>query len=381
MVSAAIDVLLVEDNPVDARLIRGLLDRNSPPINLRQAGRLAEAVHELEHEPADVVLLDLTLADSAGLETFRSLHRRFLSTPIVILTGREDEELALAAVQSGAQDYLLKGRVDAHALRTSLRYAIERKRAEEAVRELNEQLEERVAQRTRELSASNRQLEAFCHSVAHDLRAPLRAIDGFTAALEQSAGQLDPRSQDYLRRVRSSAQRMSELIDAMLELARVTRCPVHFDEVDLSAMAQEIAESLAASALGAKVDFCIRPGLRARGDRPLLWIVLENLLDNACKFSQRNPQPRVELGLTVGPEGRPVFFVRDNGVGFDMAYAEKLFRAFERLHGPEFEGLGIGLATVDRIVGRHGGRIWAESEPGHGSVFYFDLQPSTSESR
>lgn len=370
MSAPPVKVLLLEDSPLDCRLISGLLGEHpSGVFSIDCVERLESAIDQLSSSPADVVLLDLTLPDSSGLKTFEQLHRRFGHLPIVILTGVEDEALAVKAIEGGAQDYLLKGQVDRNSLARALRYAIERKRGAEAIRRLNEELEERVLQRTRDLSASNEELEAFCHSVAHDLRTPLRAIDGFARALEQHDKELDIQSRGYLHRVREATRRMALMIDAMLGMSRVARYPMRRQRVDLSAMARDVIAQLEAAGDNPPVEFVVHNGLHAWGDSKLLWMVLENLLDNARKFSRRQTSPRVELG-TNGPGE---FFVRDNGVGFDMAYSDKLFGAFQRLHGTEFEGVGIGLATTHRIVQRHGGRIWADSSPGHGAAFHFSI--------
>ena len=225
-----------------------------------------------------------------------------------------------------------------------------------------------------QLEAANRELEAFSYSVSHDLRAPLRSIDGFSQALlEDYADRLDEQGRDYLGRVRAASQRMAELIDDLLHLARVTRAELRPETVDLSALAEAIADQLRHSDPGRRVELAIPPGIRAEGDARLLRIVLENLLGNAWKFTARRDRARIELGITES-DGQRAYFVRDNGVGFDMAYAGKLFGAFQRLHGArEFEGTGIGLATVQRIVHRHGGRVWAEAAVDRGATFSFTL--------
>jgi signal transduction histidine kinase len=250
----------------------------------------------------------------------------------------------------------------------------ERRRAEESLRRLNEELEQRVAARTSELEAANRELEAFSYSVSHDLKAPLRTIEGFTQALEEEqSGRMDDSGKNYLRRVRTAAGKMSRLIDALLNLSRQSRGEMRPSSVDLSGLAKGIAEEFAKSQPGRMSAFIIPDGITAEGDPVMLRAVLENLLGNAWKFTGRCESPRIEFG-TMQSNGGAVYFVRDNGAGFDMTYADRLFKAFHRLHSTdEFPGIGIGLATVQRIVHRHGGKIWAEGEPGKGATFYFTL--------
>ncbi|GLI37306.1 PAS domain-containing protein [Geobacter hydrogenophilus] len=255
----------------------------------------------------------------------------------------------------------------------------ERKRAEQQIRILNAQLEQRVRERTEELEQSLREMETFCYTVSHDLRTPLRGIHGFSSILQQDyADRLDEEGQECLQRIGGAANRMGELIDDLLELSRVNRDELSRVPVDLTTLAGEIADDLARSHPDRKVEFAIAPGLRATGDPSLLGAALANIIHNAWKFSSRNPAARIEVGSRTDGE-EPVFFVRDNGVGFDMQYADKLFLPFHRLHAAEgFEGTGIGLATVQRIIERHGGRVWAESEPGRGATFFFTVHDETS---
>jgi light-regulated signal transduction histidine kinase (bacteriophytochrome) len=250
------------------------------------------------------------------------------------------------------------------------------------------QLLEAERRRAAELEAVNKDLEAFSYTVSHDLRAPLRSIEGFTKAIiEDYAGKLDEGARGYFNRVVAASQRMSQLIDALLSLSRLTRGELLEKTVDLSSEADVICHELRKGEPDRKAEFVIAKGIKAKGDAALLHIVLENLLDNAWKFTSKHETARIEFGTTPHPtsplrgedkgEGRSssiVYFVRDNGAGFDMAYADKLFKPFKRLHTEsEFPGLGMGLATVERIIRRHGGRIWAESAPEQGATFYFTL--------
>lgn len=250
----------------------------------------------------------------------------------------------------------------------------ERVESEAALRALAAQLEERVRERTLQLEAANRELEAFSYSVAHDLRAPLRAIDGFSQALLEDCGdRLDEVGQDYLRRIRAASQRMGELIDDLLQLARIARQPFETQEVNISALVRRLGEELRQWDPGRNVLLKVQPGVVGRADPKLLRVVLENLLQNAWKFTRPRAEAVVEFGLTHTIRG-PTCFVRDNGVGFDMRYADKLFAPFQRLHKPsEFPGAGVGLATVKRVIARHGGQVWAEAVPEVGATLYFTL--------
>jgi PAS domain S-box-containing protein len=240
---------------------------------------------------------------------------------------------------------------------------------------INEELENRVSERTAQLQAVNKELESFSYSVSHDLRAPLRTIDGFSQAIMEDYGEkLDSDGKRYLQRVREGSQQMAQLIDDMLTLSRLTRGDIKKEPVDLSAIARGIAEDLHGHEPQRNVDFIIQDGITVQADKRLIQAVLQNLFGNAWKFTSHHPKALIEFGRIDQPGG-PVYFVKDDGAGFDMAYADKLFGAFQRLHDTsEFPGSGIGLATVQRVINRHGGKIWAESAVEKGATFYFTLQ-------
>ena len=287
------------------------------------------------------------------------------------LTAQRDAELDLKYIYAELESLVAQRTAQYAEANASLMQEIrQRQDAEEEVSWLNNDL---LRQKT-ELEAVNRELEAFSFSVSHDLRAPLRHISGFTRMLQQDYGnQLEARGQEYLSRIDRSCETLGRLIHELLELARISRSEMHLKRLDLSRMAREVADELQLSDPTREVSFSIAEGLKAVGDETLVRLVLTNLLGNAYKYTRKTAGARIECGACE-EDGRQVFLVRDNGAGFDMKYADKLFAAFQRLHrSEEFEGTGVGLAIVQRIVHRHGGLVHAEAEPGRGASFYFTL--------
>jgi light-regulated signal transduction histidine kinase (bacteriophytochrome) len=258
----------------------------------------------------------------------------------------------------------------------------ERVRAEREVHRLNEQLNQLVEERTIELASANKELEAFAYTVSHDLRAPLRTMDGFSKAmLEDYSQTLDNTASDYLQRIRGAANKMAGLIDDILDLSRVTRLEMDRVSVNLSLMAEEVIKDLRETEPERTLKIVIEEGMRNRCDRRLMRAALQNLLSNAWKFTASIDDPVVEFG-SLDVEGETVYYVKDNGAGFEMEFAERLFKPFQRLHrADEFEGSGIGLATVERAISRHGGRIWAEGETGKGATFYFTLRKKAEDAK
>lgn len=374
----------------------------------------AEALELLGAQPVDGILLDLLMPEMSGQETCRRIKAApaWRDIPLIILTALDESAAMIAGINAGADDYIAKSG-DFEILKARLRAQLRRKQFEDENRDIREQLHRREmeaveSQALRELAearatlissleqknlalrqaneelkkaketadAANRDLESFSYSVSHDLRAPLRAIDGFSQLLiTKAAAQLDPSARRHLERVREATRHMGQLIDDMLSLARVNRRELRCEAVDLSAAGRRILAQLReAPPADRLVEVEIADGLLVQGDRGLLHILLENLLGNAWKFTSKCPQARIEFGRQLPGDGPPVFFVRDNGAGFDMQYAGKLFGVFQRLHAmEEFSGTGVGLATVSRVVHRHGGRIWAESAVGQGATFFFTL--------
>jgi signal transduction histidine kinase len=368
-------LLVVEDNEVDREAVRRLVGNH---FQLTEARTAAEGERLCGDTGPDCVLLDYRLPDADGLELLRLILDREVA--VIVLTGQGSEDVAVSAMKIGAYDYLVKGRLDRQTLTKAIEHAVERSRLERELREqrrevqsINRELEQRVRTRTEQLEHLNRELEAFSYSVSHDLRAPLRAIDGFAQLLrEHLAGSLDAEGGHLFERIQGATRRMAGLIEALLGLAQLQRKQLHWQPLDLSAIARDVVQELRRREPARSVEIAIESGLRASGDPALLAVALENLLGNAWKFTAHRSAPRIEFGRS--DEAELPFFVRDNGAGFSAAHAAKLFQPFQRLHSErEFEGTGIGLATVQRIVARHGGRIWAQSEPDGGATFWFTL--------
>jgi two-component system sensor histidine kinase/response regulator len=370
-------VLLVEDNPGDARLIReSLAETAGDPFDLETADRLATALRRLSAGGIDAILLDLALPDSKGQETFDKAKAQAPTVPIIVLTGLGDEAMALQMVKGGAQDYVAKIDLNGSLLSRAIRYAIERERGDQRIRKFNEELEHRVQARTAELEAANKELETFSYSVSHDLRAPLRHIDGFARILLETHGsQLDLGGQKYLERIGAAAQNMGAIIDDLLKLAQVGRQQLNLQSASLGALVEEVRSEFLTEIQGRQIEWKLGALPSLQCDAGLIKQAFTNLIGNSIKYTRPREKAVIEIGQTV-TNGTPAFFIRDNGAGFDMKYAGKLFGAFQRLHRAEdFEGTGIGLATVQRIIRRHGGNIWAESEVDNGATFFFTLEP------
>jgi light-regulated signal transduction histidine kinase (bacteriophytochrome) len=332
----------------------------APTYEVATAADGLQALAAVRAHPPDLVVSDVMMPNLDGVALVRALRGdpRTASVPVILLSARAGEESAIAGLDAGSDDYLVKP-FSARELLARVRTHVELARVRRAW----------IA----ELERANHELDAFSSSVSHDLRAPLRAIDGFSRFLaEDYATILDERGQGYVDCISANVQHMSTLIDDLLNLARIARATVAAGPVDLSALAVTIIGDLRLAHSDRAVAVDIAPDLTAIGDRRLLNIALVNLLGNAWKYTGRTAAPRIEVGSH--PATEPTFYVRDNGAGFDMAYARRLFQPFQRLHGPdEFEGTGIGLATVERVIARHGGHIWAEAAVGHGATFFFSL--------
>jgi two-component system, NtrC family, sensor kinase len=390
-------ILTVDDDPDYLDILGGRLRKRGYDVMRAPSGE--DAISLLETQPVDCILLDRSMAGIGGLATCSRLKESTATrhTPVIILTATEQRDAVIESLAAGADDFVskasgfdvLSARVQAQLRRKQiedeqrkvrdqlLRSELEASEAR-AAREISEaraQMADELARANIELAQTNRELEAFSYSVSHDLRAPLRTISAFTQALVEDVepAHLSDRALDHIRRVLAAAARMSELIEALLELGRIHRAPLGRYRVDLSTLATTVAEEIAQREPERHVECVVAPGMVTMADGRLLRVAFVNLIANAWKFTRKQAQPRVEVGVERDGD-QTVYFVRDNGAGFDMALSDRLFTPFVRLHpDDEFEGTGIGLATVRRIVERHGGRIWAVSSVDRGTKIAFTL--------
>ncbi|HMB90624.1 MAG TPA: response regulator, partial [Rhodothermales bacterium] len=408
-----VSILLVDDRQENLMSLEAVLEELDQ--NLVRATSGDDALRALLDQEFAVILMDVMMPGMDGYETADLIRQRETTqhTPIVFVTAINHDDAHIAkGYEHGAVDYIFKP-IDPHILRSKVQVFIElyrsrramqqfneeleqcvhdrtqdlqvanqrlqeeiedRKRAEAEVRSLNEELEARVRARTAELEDANRELEAFSYSVSHDLRSPLRKIESFSSFLiEDYEDELDEQAQNYLDRIGAASKHMSQLIEDLLKLSRVSNNPLVVEAVHLSEMVGEIVEDLEHAFPDHDVHVEIEEGVQLEGDPRLLYIAMQNLLSNAWKFTTQEAEPQIRFGVRAQDNGKdPVYFVQDNGVGFDMKHAEKMFTPFQRLHtADEFPGTGIGLAIVQRAIRRHGGRIWPQAEEGHGATFCF----------
>ncbi len=428
-------ILSVDDKVENLYLVESILKGAGPGYEVVSAHNGVEALQQLEQHKFDLIISDILMPQMDGFELCHQVKQRpaLRQIPFIFYTAtyteEKDEELGL---RLGASRFIIKpvepyiflnvvrevlneyeaGRLRAPpppaekeevllkaynrrlvrkldrkveqlkhatqqlqaALEEKDREVAERRKAEEEVRRLNADLEERVRQRTAELAAANTELQTFASAVSHDLRAPLRAIGGFSQLLALDLGdKLNERARTFLDKVRFEVDRMGRLIDALLQLSSATRGELRHQPVNLSQLASEVEADLRREQPDRRVEFSVAPGLVAQGDPILLRAVLRNLLGNAWKFTSKSAESRIQFGQ-VARDGKPTYFVSDNGAGFDVGRVAKLFLPFHRLHDPkDFPGTGIGLASVKGIIQRHGGKVWAEGAPGRGATFYFTL--------
>ena len=382
--TARVNILLVDDQPANLVALEAMLEDLKQNLVLASSGR--EALRKLMTEDFAVILLDVKMPEMDGFETATLIRQRDKSrdTPIIFLTAADrNQTLAVRGYAVGAVDYLVKPIVPEF-VRSKVsvfvelaKKSAELKRQAERLR-LSEQeardLADTRAELVRDLEHKNRELEAFSYAVSHDLKAPLRRIESFSKALLETQGtNLDATGKHFLGRVREASEHMSQLIEDVLHLSRVTRADLTTREVDLSGLVSLLLARVQETEPDRKLEAKVRPGVIVNGDGQLLRIALQNLLDNAWKFTREQSLATIEFGLNH-LNGEPVYFVRDNGAGFDMAYVNRLFGPFQRLHRErDFPGTGIGLATVQRIIHRHGGRVWGEGAVGEGATFHFTL--------
>jgi two-component system sensor histidine kinase/response regulator len=366
--SAKSRVLVVDDELPLVAALRGTLIREGYDVSA--VAKPSEALALLREQKFEILLTDLQMPDMDGIELLRAALALDPFLVGILMTGHGTVDRAVEAMKAGAFDFVIKP-FKLSVLLSSLTRAIDVRR----LRVENDRLQQHLQTRTAELETANKELEAFTYSVSHDLQAPLRAIAGFNQLIQEELGQPSTDSiREYAARVDANVERMSRIIEDLLRLAKTAGAEVKREPLDLSHLAREIAKKIENENRGRVVKWHIEPELTITADPGLLRIAMDNLLSNAWKYTSKVPEALITVGAEAGPNGDRVFYVRDNGAGFDMAQVARLFRPFERLHSDrEFSGSGVGLATVQRIIQKHGGRIWGAGEQGKGATFRFTL--------
>ena len=381
-----IQILVVEDDATDAFLMERELRKGGLSFQSQRVDTQEQFLAALVEQRPDLILSDHGLPAFDGFSALALAREKAPDVPFIFVTGSLGEESTIKALKSGATDYILKHRLASlapavHRALSQMEERAKRREAETALRQseeqvlrLNAELEHRVNLRTAELEAANKELEAFSYSVSHDLRAPLRHVEGFIEMLQSKAGSgLDGECQGFLRTIARSARQMNQLIDDLLAFSRMGRTELFQTSIDMERLVESARHELDRDSLGRTIVWSIGPLPQVVGDPATLRQVALNLISNALKYTRPRLDPRIEIGAEEN-EIETIFFIRDNGVGFNPQYLGKLFNVFQRLHSTaEFEGTGIGLAIVQRIIARHGGRTWAEGRIDEGATFYFTI--------
>ncbi len=371
---------MIEDQAHDATLAEHTLREGGFNFSFKRVDTERDFLNELKRFRPSVILSDHGLPAFDGFSALTLTQEKAPDVPFIFVTGSLGEEMAIKALKNGAADFVLKHRLSAlpsavHRALQQSQFRVQRKKDEDEILRLNKELEQRVKDRTAELADANKELESFSFSVSHDLRAPLRHVEGFIEILQNSKGPaLDAEARQYLQTISDSARQMGRLIDDLLAFSRTGRAELRKTRVVLDDLVRGVIRDLRPEVENRQIKWTIGTLPEVYADPALLRQVLINLLGNALKYTRTRPEAHIEIGGTC-TDIEEIIFVKDNGVGFDMRYAHKLFGVFQRLHrAAEFEGTGVGLANVRRIIVRHSGRTWAESELGTGATFYFSLR-------
>ncbi|PWU16004.1 MAG: hybrid sensor histidine kinase/response regulator [Verrucomicrobia bacterium] len=375
---------MVEDEPRDATIVEHTLKEGGFDFSFKRVDTEDCFLRELERFRPTVILSDHGLPAFDGFSALSLAKKKAPDVPFIFVTGSLGEEVTIKALKNGAADFVLKHRLAGlpgavHRALQQAEFQSQRKQDEQEIRRLNQDLEKRVVERTAELEAANKELEAFSYSVSHDLRAPLRHIEGFIEILlSTKAEALDDEARRHLQTISQSSKHMGRLIDDLLQFSRTARAEFKKTTVSLSDLVESAIRDLHQDTKGRDVEWVLNELPEVEADPALLRQVFANLISNALKYTRTRKVAHIEIGARQ-EDGEDIIFVRDNGVGFDSRYAHKLFGVFQRLHrAAEFEGTGIGLANVRRIISRHGGRVWAEGHPNKGATFYFSLPRTTA---